>query len=125
MSDAIRVLERSLQIFQNNGTWTQNVFARDSNSNWIWPTNEDAVSFCPIGVLIRSAHDLFPDDVLRGDAAAQFVAKHLVEEVQPPGYISFLKYDVDHEVVEKWNDEPDRTKEDVVVVFKKVLGDLQ
>lgn len=78
--------------------WTQFCYARTSNGIKINPLDDEATQWCITGSLLRSANDLgFPFDSL-------------------PRYVQYNP---------NWNDDPERTQEEVANVLLELAGNFK
>jgi hypothetical protein len=86
--------------------WVQGCQAHDANGNFCDPSDDRAVSFCIIGAIERGRSEL-------------------VEGYSPCAQIleRFWKKVCTSPVI--WNDEPGRTKEEVLATFDAVIADFE
>lgn len=101
------VLKRALGKIKKG--WNRGAEARNNLGDIVPVSSSSAVSFCSIGAIGAVAHNYYlKDDCFR------ILAKKLDNISVPPGYDAVGK-------IVKWNDDPKRTKEEVIKVFEEAI----
>jgi hypothetical protein len=93
------VLIEARDLIINKG-WTQKVFARDEFNNRISQYDKSACSYCMIGACRTAA---------------------MRHNVGPISALNALKNAINHPFISVWNDNPYRTKEEVIEAFNKAI----
>ena len=86
--------------------WTQNAFARNSLGRMVSPCEDEAKSWCLTGALVAAVNNL-----REGSTYTATNARKVLELTNNLGLAN------NDEV--QWNDDPDRTKEQVVRLLQK------
>ncbi len=106
MSDVLEGLKRAKELIERG--WTQNTLARATDGAPTATFAEDAVSFCISGACVRGAMEIgLPVWKLDGAIEAA-LRKH--------GY---------HRRIANWNDQPKRTKEEVLALMEEAIRDAK
>lgn len=100
--DVKQVLIEARRLIAEKG-WTQGVNARNSKGRVVKPTYKGAVCFCIYGALGRVVEEL--------------------SEVHDEA-VALLEHEVQPKFVSEWNDTPGRTREEVLAVFDRAIGEL-
>lgn len=113
-----QVIEKALELIRNG--WIQGDMARDENGHGVISTSPFAKCFCLEGAMVRAHHDLcmvkpqswekWGEAVARRAASVDLVERKLVEY----GYHS-------DGCLHMWNDQPERTQQDVIDFLERVL----
>lgn len=99
MKTAREVLMEARRLIDEKG-WTQNTFARDKSGEPVVPDAYCAVCFCSTGAIARAAQD---DDLL-----VRMEARRRLRAV------------IDSSIPD-WNDNPERTKDQVLAAFDQAI----
>lgn len=86
------------ELLSDPSKWTQEAAARDITGEWVSPPSATAVCYCSLGAIEKC----YPNDYYR---MRRKLEKYLEENYG------------DHRVV-RWNDDSERTYEEVLQVFK-------
>jgi hypothetical protein len=103
------LLRRAIKVLENNG-WLRHEFAQDIDGNRINVTNAKACKFCASGALYRAKHELHYGVNSVHEAFKVLSSALSVGGIQDKNIVGF-------------NDYLARSKEDVIAVFKKALGE--
>lgn len=93
--------------------WTQKVLARDSQGNETGELGSKATCFCVIGACMRAKKDISPNPYTGIAFNDNQNLLRTILTLQNFGEIRF---------VDEWNDEEDRTQEQVVTLFDKAIS---
>lgn len=124
------ILERAQELILNG--WCQSGFAQTELGEDVWPDEEDAVSFCATGAIIRAMFELKigVTPVGRNDLDVDFNNPYYINicqrVVKAIGHITDQDPDLlfdENRTVQVWNDLLMQSAEDVALVFKHALHD--
>jgi hypothetical protein len=101
VSETVRVLEEARRLLLEKG-WTQGTFARDRKGDAIEFDSPRAACFCTSGAIMRVGES--------PDRSAEFYA-----------FRALRKFLGDQTIAE-WNDDPRRTREDVLGLFDRAIA---
>lgn len=105
MKSSIKILEAAYRLLKKG--WTQKTYATDKNGEQCSYRKSDnvAVCYCLSGAILRSGG-------LPGEAAYQAIYQVLPKQYSYMGIVA-------------WNDQPERTQEEVLDVVKKAIKGLK
>lgn len=107
MTDELRVLQRARKLLESG--WCQDMCAQDMQGREVYYDKESAKLFCTLGAVYRAASDLHAQG-----AAEQLAFKRLTHVLDLPPR--------DFDSLGQWNDDPHRTRDDVLALFDLAMG---
>lgn len=119
----LAILEEAREILSKDGAWTQCSNARDAENHSISFADDGAVCFCAVGSINRAVKNLYPEisATERGmrvwDSSAYLVNVGMQLGVIPNDVPLWQR-----NILQAWNDNPVRTREDVLTLFGKVIA---
>lgn len=90
---------KAYELLSSPEKWTQVYWAKDKDGVFIWPKNENAVCWCALGAIARVYADS-PDEYDKAKTK-------LNDAIEDKGIVD-------------WNDDPERTWEDVYTTLKEL-----
>ena len=99
------ILNAAADLIERTG-WTQGEFAKDADGDPVSATSPFANCFCMFGAIYRVTAEVSPRGSIMADLAEEILAERV-------GYDHFSK----------WNDHPDRTKEEVIAALRGVSNE--
>ena len=102
--DSVEVLKRARELVANG--WTRKTIARDANGRFVTVLSREATSFCVVGGLMRAQSEM-----------GGFITRNLRRVLE-------IAADIEYRDIADWNDEPGRTKEEVLAVYDKAIESL-
>lgn len=117
MTKLSTVFRKSIELLQEKD-WCQGELARDKNGNMVYLGSSDAVAYCMLGAMHRAVGRTSRPNDPRDPTGRAFEAmkKHPKINASPIG--TTVKYGGN--VVAVWNDDPSRTKDEVIEVFQEL-----
>lgn len=106
MSDVLEGLKRAKELIERG--WTQNTRARDAEGDPTHADSADAVMFCVEGACVRAAFETGIDGWAIEDRLETALGKR--------GFNASIA---------RWNDRPDRTKEEVLTLMEEAIHDAK
>jgi hypothetical protein len=103
----LALLKGAREALVNKG-WCQRATARDCNGDVVYPLAHTATAFCAIGAIHHAGGRGFDQYSKNAILSRRFLWKAIAERA--PG-----------KVIEDYNDEPGRTKEEVIAVFDAAI----
>ena len=108
-----QLLDKAVEILSDPVRWTQEVMAADSEGNYTSYEGDSATCFCSIGAVYRAHYELTGTGLgsAFGERTLDDALNDLRRAINP-------KLDPVFVGIALWNDNPDRTHEEVLGTFK-------
>lgn len=106
------LLLKAADLIEHND-WTQGAYARNVNGCGVYPNSISAMSFCVVGAMTRTVFDESRERLLRegkSDSAADQILGRQAADL--------LTSQICQSDVPDWNDDPARTKAEVVQALR-------
>ena len=113
-----QIIEGMLELWETSDNWTQGVLARDKDNNEVAPEWDSAVSWCFVGCMQRSLHNLYRQRVLSYDSPFDFCEMSDITEQFMNDVARKEKLAIS---VVYFNDNDNRSFEDVRLLVKQML----
>lgn len=110
----IKVLEGAQECIEKG--WCQGFYAIDDQNEEVWPTQGNAIAFCPMGGILRGEHLMGEATSMEERYHHQFV-RNLCHRV--------FRTVIDKDSIDDWNDDPDRCEEEVIGAFDDSIAFAQ
>ena len=119
------ILETAKALIEENG-WTQGYYARNAANDKIPSWKQEAVCFCTVGALIRACGEL-RDHIYHSEETKElslYEKQVLLDalEVHTSLARDYLFKGVGEPHTPTWNDDPTRTKQDVLDAYDRAIA---
>lgn len=109
---ALQIAEGAIVVLRDKG-WVQKWYAHDARGQTCWATSPDAACFCSLGAMTRARIDAeLPSDELTQ------IARDLIDA-------EFRDLHPEFTSMATWNDEPLRTKDEVLNMFGAITTSIK